>query len=270
MRIGAWLAVGAMVALGAGCTSVRMVQRDGCWIRHTEKFPGRVLEEVGPCAKAEPRWSEDRITRLVQECVAHEDYRWQTHALEAFSKNQPIPAQRSEGEVLHACIDQAAATMVTENDALKNRIGELAEDRAQYKRVADEDRAFFREHSDKMASALGEAAKRPGPSAVATATSSGTATTRSTQSSQSSRQSTRSTSQRSHSAGPNPALTVAPKATGTGMESRVADHARPAPVCPAQTPPNCEPWWSGVGGAGSPAVTPALAPVPDDAPPATK
>ena len=37
-----------------GCTSVKMVQREGCWVRRTEKPFGRVVEEVGPCARAQP------------------------------------------------------------------------------------------------------------------------------------------------------------------------------------------------------------------------
>jgi hypothetical protein len=68
-----------------------MTQRDGCWVKQTEKWPKVVTEELGPCARAETRWADDRMTRLVQECVAQADHRWQTRALEAWSRGQPLP-----------------------------------------------------------------------------------------------------------------------------------------------------------------------------------
>ena len=217
MRAWAWVAAVSAMTVGAGCTSVHMVQREGCWIRETEKFPKQVTEEVGPCARPEPKWADDRITRLVQECVAHEDYRWQTRAVQAWMKNQPIPEQKAENEVLQGCVNEASATMVSENEALKTRINELADDRAQYKKIAEEDRQYFKEHNDKIATALGEAAKKPAPAAVATATSNGTATTTSSQTSH-------PASATAHAAGPNPALTMAPDATRE-IEAEVVDRA---------------------------------------------
>ena len=122
---------GAMLfaVLLGGCTSVRMEQRDGCWVRQTSKFPKRVTEEIGPCERPAPAWAEDRLTRLVQECVAQSDYRWQNRALSAWSRGEPLPPQESEENILQACVSEASASMLTENEALKTRVGELVYDR---------------------------------------------------------------------------------------------------------------------------------------------
>src|SRR5918911_986719 len=121
--------VAAVLPVLVACTSTRMVQREGCWVRQTEKWPGRVSEELGFCTKPPPVWAQDRVARLVQECMAQADFRWQ------------------------------------DRDSLRS--------------VSENDREYLKQSSDKMISALGEAAKKPPPSAVATATSTGTAKTES-------------------------------------------------------------------------------------------
>ena len=73
----------------------------------------------------------------------------------------------------------AALGQEAENSALKARLSELAQDRDSLRNVSESDRDFLKQSSDKMVSALGEAAKKPPPSAVATATSTGTAKTES-------------------------------------------------------------------------------------------
>ena len=40
------------------CTSTRMLQREGCWVKQTEKWPGRVSEELGFCTKPAPVWAQ--------------------------------------------------------------------------------------------------------------------------------------------------------------------------------------------------------------------
>src|SRR5512145_1321366 len=96
-------------AFASGCTSVRMVQREGCWIKQTEKKPfKRVREEIGPCVRAQPKWVEkDQLTRLVQECVAQADWRWQSRALDAWSRGRAFPAQPAQEETLRTCMQEA-------------------------------------------------------------------------------------------------------------------------------------------------------------------
>ena len=166
----------ALLALAA-CTSVHMVQREGCWMKRSENTFGGDKEEMGFCAKQAPNWSEDRLARLVQECMAQADYRWENRALAAWSRNEPIPPQASDEEITRTCMGQASTALglEAENAALKQRLSDLIQDRDQLKAVADKDREFLQQNSDKMVSALGEAAKKPAPSATATATSTGTA-----------------------------------------------------------------------------------------------
>src|SRR6266404_2931968 len=136
------LLAGALCA----CTSVKMVQRDGCWVKQTSRTLGGTTEELGFCGKARPEWAEDRLARLVQACMA-----------------------------------QAASALGLEaqNDALKSRLVDVSQDRQALRTAAEKDREFLEQNSDKMITALGEAAKKPPPSAVATATSTGTAKTES-------------------------------------------------------------------------------------------
>ena len=163
-----------VAALGAlACTSVHMVQRDGCWLKKTERTFGGEREELGFCAKPSPAPAEDRMSRLVQECMAQADYRWQNRAIAAWNKNEPIPPQDNDQEIAKACMGQASAALgvEAENLALKERIADLSKDRDTLKMSSDKDREFLQQSSDKMITALGEAAKKPAPNATATATS---------------------------------------------------------------------------------------------------
>jgi hypothetical protein len=174
------MAATALPALFA-CTSVHMVQREGCWLKHTDKWPGREYEELGFCTKPAPVWAQDRVARLVQECMAQADYRWQNRALAAWTHGDAIPPQDSDNKISETCMKEvsAALSQEAENAALKTRLAELAHDRDSLRTVSEGDREFLKQSSDKMVSALGEAAKKPPPSAVATATSTGTAKTES-------------------------------------------------------------------------------------------
>ncbi|WP_226994044.1 hypothetical protein [Myxococcus hansupus] len=181
----------AMVA--SACTSVRMEQREGCWVKQTRAFPSTLKEEVGPCARPQPVWSEDRLTRLVQECVMHTDYRWQSSALIAWNRSEPLPERESEEKVLTACMARAETILGTEKGALEQRLSEVSQERDTLKASIEKERgqhqAAFTEQltrhdanmerardqmhqsNNLLAEALGEAAKKPAPSAVATATS---------------------------------------------------------------------------------------------------
>lgn len=167
-----------------GCTSVKMVQRDGCWVRRTEKVFGQVREELGPCVRTASPWSEDRQTRLVQECVAREDYRWQMRALQAWNRGQTMPD--GEANVLASCASDAAQVSFAENDALKNRLEaanerlsgtkerltDVAADRDALRKRSELERDRMYASHQKLAEALAEAAKKPSAPAVATATAS--------------------------------------------------------------------------------------------------
>jgi hypothetical protein len=165
--------VGAAVALTAlaGCTSVKVAQRDGCWVRRTARA-GNVTEELGPCVRPAPPWSEDRLTRLVQECVAGEDYRWHGRALAAWNRGERVPARADDDAVLQRCLSEASrATLAHEQkETLEKRLAEVSGDRDALRAVADADRQHLATSHDKLADALGEAAKKPSPPAVATAT----------------------------------------------------------------------------------------------------
>jgi hypothetical protein len=168
---------GALLA----CTSVKMVQREGCWVKQTERTLGGTTEELGFCTKARPEWAEDRLARLVQECMAQADYRWENRALAAWTRNEPVPPPESDEQIAKTCMGQAASALGLEaqNDALKSRLVDVSHDREALRNVAEKDRDFLAQSSDKMITALGEAAKKPAPAAVATATSTGTAKTES-------------------------------------------------------------------------------------------
>jgi len=159
------------------CTSVKMVQRDGCWVKQTSRTLGGTTEELGFCSKARPEWAEDRLARLVQECMAQADYRWENRALLAWTRGEPVPPPDTDEQIARTCMGQAASALGLEvqNDALKSRLLDVSQDRQALRTAADKDREFLEQSSDKMITALGEAAKKPPPSAVATATSTGTA-----------------------------------------------------------------------------------------------
>jgi len=157
-----------------GCTSVKMVQREGCWVRRTEKPFGRVVEEVGPCARAKPQWAQDRLTRLVQECLADADYKWQARELEVWSRRLPYPTpQPRQDEILRECMDQARTALSSETDVavLRSRIAELSGERDGLKADVDRDRAKLHESHQQIAEWLGKAAQKPPGSATASATS---------------------------------------------------------------------------------------------------
>jgi hypothetical protein len=158
----------AASALG-GCTSVKVVQRDGCWVRQTKKIFS-ATEELGPCGRPEPKWSDDRLTRVTQECVAQADYRWQSRASEAWSRGLPLPDRPSDDTVLKDCMDQVSRSQLAENERLQQRLAELKDDKAALGDRADQDRTHLLAGYEKMAADLGLAARRPSPPAIATAT----------------------------------------------------------------------------------------------------
>jgi len=229
------LASGALAA----CTSVKMVQREGCWVKQTERTFGGSREELGFCTKARPQWAEDRLARLVQECMAQADYRWENRALAAWTRGDPIPPQDSDDQVARTCMGQAAAALGLEvqNDALKSRLADLSHDRELLRDASDKDHEFLEQSSDKMITALGEAAKRPPPSAVATATSTGTAKTESDQ---------RSAAQPASPAAPTTVVLAAPPATTVLATPAPKAAAAPCPARPKtaraadKSAPGCE------------------------------
>ena len=216
------LTCGALVA----CTSVKMVQREGCWVKQTERTFGGSSEELGFCTKARPQWAEDRLSRLVQECMAQADYRWENRALAAWTRGEPIPPQDSDDQVARTCMGQAASALGLEvqNDSLKSRLADVDQDREKLRVATDKDREFLEQSSDKMITALGEAAKKPPPSAVATATSTGTAKTESDQ---------RSAAQPATPAPPTTVVLAAPPATTTVVTAPAVPKPAAAP-CPAK------------------------------------
>jgi hypothetical protein len=174
----AWGAIALAAVLG-GCTTTRVLQRDGCWVRETKRTLLGKTEELGPCMRPQPKWAEDRLTRLVQECMAEADHRWTVRAIEAWSRKEPLPAQEPERDVARACMNEAAGGAVTQNETLRERLAEVTSDRTALAAKTAETDAHLRASNDRLAEFLGEAAKRPPPvaTATATATSDGSATT---------------------------------------------------------------------------------------------
>jgi hypothetical protein len=179
-RAGTVFAVVVAVGL-AGCTSVKVAQRDGCWVRHSERWMGGSRDEIGPCAPATPDWSDDRLTRLAQECVTRADYRHYLAAIDAWNAGRPAPQRASDETVLKGCMEESTRLMLTENEAMKKRVGELSADRDALRAEDDKARAHLYTSQEKLADYLGEAAKKAQAPAVATANatsdSTGTATT---------------------------------------------------------------------------------------------
>src|SRR3954470_12649218 len=124
--------VAALCGALLACTSVKLVQREGCWVKQTERTLGGTTEELGFCTKAHPQWAEDRLARLVQECMAQADYRWENRALAAWTRNQAIAPQDSDEQIAKTCMGQAATALGLEvqNDALRSRLADVAQDRA--------------------------------------------------------------------------------------------------------------------------------------------
>jgi hypothetical protein len=160
-----------LAAMAGGCTTVRVVQRDGCWVRSTERA-GNVSEELGPCARPTPEWADDQLTRLLQECAARADWVWETRAVAAWNHREAQPPQEPQEEVLRRCLADATSTILGENEGLKARLAEATRERDALRASAEKDGDKLRESSDRLAEYLGEAAKRPSPPAVATATAS--------------------------------------------------------------------------------------------------
>ena len=135
----------ALIALTAtGCTSVKIAQRDGCWVRRTEKAFGRVVEEIGPCVAPQPHWSQDPAVRLVQECVAQADFRAQARALEVFSRRLPYPTpQPGKDETVRACMEEVRGSMDAERNRaeMERKLAEVAGERDALKEDAARDRA---------------------------------------------------------------------------------------------------------------------------------
>lgn len=161
-----------LAALAAvACSSTRMVQRDGCWLKRTEGAFGS-NEQLGFCTRPQQAPAQDRVARLVQECMAQSDHRWENQALAAWNQSRPIPPQANDAEVVRMCMQHVSAVLglEAENSALKQRLADLGQDREQLRTASDRDRQFIEQNSDKMVTALGEAAKKPAPAATATAT----------------------------------------------------------------------------------------------------
>lgn len=252
-----------LLALAAGgCTSVKMVQRDGCWVRRTEKSFGRVLEEVGPCDRAQPKWAQDRLTRLVQECMAQADWRWHSRALEVWSRRLPYPTpQPREDELLRACMDEARTGMKTEQDAaalqskigdLSGRVAELSGERDGLRGDLARDHAKLQERDEKLAEWLGksheklsdwlgQAAQKPPGNATASATSTsnsdGQATTNSSNDTGATLASESGASSPPAAAPVSSASVTLPPSAGPAVPAAVAPpgapEARPAPAEPA-------------------------------------
>lgn len=166
-------AILAVVVLTAvGCSSVKVVQRDGCWVRRTERPFARVTEELGPCARPATQWAEDRTTRIVQECVVQADFRWQARAVTSWTRGEPLPARPPEESVLADCMQEAATTALSENERLAARLAEVSADREVLAARVEADRKHLVEAHDRLALDLGEAAKKEAPPAIATATAS--------------------------------------------------------------------------------------------------
>ncbi|WP_205525814.1 hypothetical protein [Pyxidicoccus trucidator] len=205
MKRVAAVAVLAM-ALG-GCTASKMEQRNGCWVRQVRTFPSSVKEDIGPCARPTPVWSEDRLTRLVQECVMHADYRWQSSALVAWNRGEPLPEREPEEKVLGACMARAETVLNAEKGSVEQRLSEVSKERDTLKASMEKERAEHQaslekarsqhdaylqqarsqhdasmeraqnqlhESNNRLTEVLGEAAKKPAPNAVATATATST------------------------------------------------------------------------------------------------
>lgn len=259
------------LALGlVGCTASKMEQRNGCWVRQVRSFPSTVKEEVGPCARPIPVWSEDRLTRLMQECVMHADYQWQSSAMVAWNRGEPLPAREPEEKMLGACMARAEAVLNADKDAVEQRLSEVSQERDALKASLEKDRAEYQASIDKarnehdanlertraqhdaslertraqhdaavgramdqmhdsnnrLTQVLGEAAKKPLPNAVATATatstSEGKANTQSDSKSRGDSTSRGDAASRRNSNSASRGPTVAKPTSGT-----------PLPMCPA-------------------------------------
>lgn len=181
MRGASWVLAAAVAS--TACTTVKVTQRDGCWVKVTKRTFGGAREELGPCAKAEPPWAQDRLTRLVQECAARADHRWQSRAVVAWTEGAPLPTREEDEQVLRACMDEAAAAGLLDRQVLERRLADVTTELAEERRAArvreEAERTQLARVNERLAEHLGEAARRPLPPATATATASSEGRTRS-------------------------------------------------------------------------------------------
>ena len=213
------LAVLVLAGFAGGCTWVKLLQRDGCWVRQTTQWYGETKEDLGPCARPQPDWAEERHTRLLQECTAEADYRWLNLALAAWSRGEPPPSFDEPAKAgLAACMVSASAALAEENEALRQRAGEVAAERDTFRASLDQTQAYLRESHERLASSLGEAAQKPAGTATATAlsTSDGNART-----------------QRDTHLAATPAMPPGARTESTPQKS--ARRPSPPPECPAPT-----------------------------------
>lgn len=131
----------------AGCTSIKLVQREGCWVRRTEAWPGRVTEELGPCVGPVAPPADDRVSRAVQDCAARADHRWQMRAQLAWSRGEPLPAPDADDGVFRACMEDPAKALAGDVEQLRRReeeasqhLAEVAKERDELRARADEER----------------------------------------------------------------------------------------------------------------------------------
>ena len=172
----------------AACTTVRVRQVGDCWVQTKSRVLGSTSEQVGPCLRHQPEWSDDRYTRLVQECIAQADYQWMTRAIALWQRGEPLPPREPQDAVNRQCFESAVAITARENDELRGRLDALqldvAEGEETQKALGKQlERGFeqLRDANTKLADHLGEAAKKASTPATATANASadGRATTHS-------------------------------------------------------------------------------------------
>lgn len=108
-----------LLCVACACSTTKVLQRDGCWVRSTKRL-GNLKEEIGPCARPAPQWSQDRLTRLTQECMAAEESRWLSRAVVAWGRGEPLPPRASDDELMKHCVFEPAK-MIDQGEAAKAR-----------------------------------------------------------------------------------------------------------------------------------------------------
>lgn len=155
MRISGLL---GLVLVCGGCSSTRYVMRDACWIRQTTGFAEGSQEELVACPAKAPAWSDDRVTRAIQECYAERENAFLHDTLRAERSGDPPPSRTQAQAAIEACRAGAVQLAQAENERLSALVAAGA---AELERV--------RAQSGELTGALAEAAKKPA-SATATAT----------------------------------------------------------------------------------------------------
>ncbi len=111
---------GVVLLVGAcACSTTKVMQRDGCWVRSTKRL-GNLTEEIGPCLRPQPQWSQDRLTRLTQECIAGEESRWMSRAVVAWGRGEPLPPRATDAEIMRQCVFEPTK-MIDGGEAQKAR-----------------------------------------------------------------------------------------------------------------------------------------------------